>query len=426
MVQLFLKAWWEEIAFFDHVSDKDGLGISHAALGDLDLCFSVNPHFLALLKKTLSLKPLNSCGFVFWSRKKILGSGSTLWRGYASHWAYENLPEFGSGGHLGVCLWHCWRCSWCYDTLSSSSWEGWELPCLWLEGRAGFPPQVFFPDVAAVVSTRRRGRGDVSAVSGCACWHGDRVGKERETASFACMGKESVGLGGRSSTGDGGVVEGKGRDLGIKWEGLVESVHGKVWQQGEEEWLELETEGETRTERRNGEQKHVVRIWWWTGTRDLGLQNQWFPNFQWLDCIITTLCPSRLPPHTAFCAIQLLLLPCPTWIALPSGDDLNFGWCYVEPAVGLSAPYWVTSKTGYSDSIILWSPCSEEQLLLLIVHFAPPSSSCGLATGGMAAVRVPIKSHTMLLCCGPPGFISLTPAVSWCGFSTGRIYSSVY
>lgn len=60
----------------------------------------------------------------------------------------------------------------------------------------------------------------------------------------------------------------------------MESVHGKVWQQGEEEWLELETEGETRTERRNGVQKHVVRIWWWTGTRDLGLQNQWFPNFQ--------------------------------------------------------------------------------------------------------------------------------------------------
>lgn len=38
--------------------------------------------------------------------------------------------------------------------------------------------------------------------------------------------------------------------------------------------------GKTQTERRNGEQKHVVRVWWWTGTRDLGLQNQWFPNFQ--------------------------------------------------------------------------------------------------------------------------------------------------
>jgi len=87
---------------------------------------------------------------------------------------------------------------------------------LWLEGRAGFPAQVFFPDVAAVVSTRRRGRGAVSAVAECACWHGDRVGKERETASFACMGKESVGLGGTSCTGDGGVVEVKGRDLGIK------------------------------------------------------------------------------------------------------------------------------------------------------------------------------------------------------------------
>lgn len=56
----------------------------------------------------------------------------------------------------------------------------------------------------------------MSAVAECACWHGDRVGKERETASFACLGKESVGLGGRSCTGDGGVVEVKGRDLGIK------------------------------------------------------------------------------------------------------------------------------------------------------------------------------------------------------------------
>lgn len=46
------------------------------------------------------------------------------------------------------------------------------------------------------------------------------MGKERETASFACMGKESVGLGGRSSTGDAGVVEEKGRDLEIKWRGL--------------------------------------------------------------------------------------------------------------------------------------------------------------------------------------------------------------
>lgn len=79
-----------------------------------------------------------------------------------------------------------------------------------------FPAQVFFPDVAAVVSTRRRGHGAVAAVPGCACWYGVRVGKERETASFACMAKESVGLGGRSSTGDEGVVKGKGRDLGIK------------------------------------------------------------------------------------------------------------------------------------------------------------------------------------------------------------------
>ena len=83
-------------------------------------------------------------------------------------------------------------------------------------GPSGLPCAGLLPDVAAVVSTRRRGRGAVSAVAECACWHGDRVGKERETASFACMGKESVGLGGTSCTGDGGVVEVKGRDLGIK------------------------------------------------------------------------------------------------------------------------------------------------------------------------------------------------------------------
>lgn len=36
--------------FFGDVSDKDGLGIHHPALGDLDLSFSVNLHFLAMLR----------------------------------------------------------------------------------------------------------------------------------------------------------------------------------------------------------------------------------------------------------------------------------------------------------------------------------------------------------------------------------------
>lgn len=65
------------------------------------------------------------------------------------------------------------------------------------------------------------------------------------------------------------------------------------------------------------------------------------------------------------------------------------------------------------DSIILWSPCSEKQLLLLMVHFAPPSSSHGLATDEMAAAYVPVKSHTTLLCCGPPGFISSCSKLMW-------------
>jgi len=58
----------------------------------------------------------------------------------------------------------------------------------------------------------------------------------------------------------------------------VELVHNKAWQEGEEEGLELETGGKTQTWRRNGE--HVVSVLWWTGTRDLGLQNQRFADFQ--------------------------------------------------------------------------------------------------------------------------------------------------
>ena len=52
MVQLFLRIWLEGNVFFGHVSDEDGLGIHHPALGDLDLSFSVNLHFLAMLRNT--------------------------------------------------------------------------------------------------------------------------------------------------------------------------------------------------------------------------------------------------------------------------------------------------------------------------------------------------------------------------------------
>lgn len=53
MVQLFLRMWLEANVFFGHVPDKDGLGIHHLALGDLDLSFSVNLHFLAMMRNTL-------------------------------------------------------------------------------------------------------------------------------------------------------------------------------------------------------------------------------------------------------------------------------------------------------------------------------------------------------------------------------------
>lgn len=53
MVQLFLRIWLEANVFFGHVPDKDGLSIHHPALGDLDLSFSVNLHFLAMMKNTL-------------------------------------------------------------------------------------------------------------------------------------------------------------------------------------------------------------------------------------------------------------------------------------------------------------------------------------------------------------------------------------
>lgn len=53
MVQLFLRMWLEANVFFGHIPDKDGLGIRHLALGDLDLSFSVNLHFLAMMRNTL-------------------------------------------------------------------------------------------------------------------------------------------------------------------------------------------------------------------------------------------------------------------------------------------------------------------------------------------------------------------------------------
>lgn len=158
MVQLFPRMWWEENVFFGHVSDKDGLGIFHPTQGDLNLCFSVNPHFLAPLE-TLSLRLLNSCGFVLWSRKKILGLGSTLWRGCALRWAYESLPEFAS-----VII--SSRCSGCtlvvvgcrgFDRRTRT--EDAECPpllhaelLLILLGWADFPPQIFFRHITAAVS----------------------------------------------------------------------------------------------------------------------------------------------------------------------------------------------------------------------------------------------------------------------------------
>lgn len=52
MVQLFLRTWLEGNVFFGLISDKDGLGIHHPALGDLDLSFSVKLRFLAVLRNT--------------------------------------------------------------------------------------------------------------------------------------------------------------------------------------------------------------------------------------------------------------------------------------------------------------------------------------------------------------------------------------
>lgn len=51
-VQLFLRAWLEGNVFFGHLSDEDGLGIHHPALGDLGLSSSANLRFLAMLRST--------------------------------------------------------------------------------------------------------------------------------------------------------------------------------------------------------------------------------------------------------------------------------------------------------------------------------------------------------------------------------------
>lgn len=181
MVQLFLRMWLEGNVFFGHVSDKDGLGIHHPALGDLDLFHILTICIFWLCWETLSLRLLNSHVFCFGAGKRYLAWDQScdgnvpyaepmkIFQGLSQLQFCHNAPVACSrwrdveGLTIALTHWKCYEHGACWmpqhcSMLSNhpSSWEERDHTSWWLKVWADFAPQLFFPDVTATVSNIRR------------------------------------------------------------------------------------------------------------------------------------------------------------------------------------------------------------------------------------------------------------------------------
>lgn len=247
MVQLFLRTWLEGNIFFGHISDEDGLSIHNPALGDLDISFPVNLHFLAMLRNTF-IETWILVASCLEPEKKILGLGSILWWGCALCWACEKLPEYVSAiillQHSGCVLLveGCWGLHHCtYSLKMLSAWSTLNTPALLgdeqlliflgkmralqlvAEELLGLSLQLFFPDVTNMVSAIKREHWRLSQLR--LWWQGVPADAEAEWRSRKLLNlhawwQKIVGLEWRSIS-DGGKNEEEGP--WIKSKDLMES-----------------------------------------------------------------------------------------------------------------------------------------------------------------------------------------------------------